>query len=155
MSRHVNREAFEKVREKDHAVLECIRRGDNDVYHIGKETTLERREINHCFEKLDDIGILTVTTFPDDEYISVIDDGQPRTFRRPKEAQLTDLGRTYFEWEESDTTGLGRYDELEYTELVTKVHDHEHEIRGLSKAFKSLRRQVMRELRNRDEADEH
>lgn len=119
---------FETVREKDHAVLECIRRGETDVYQINKATVedFSRREINYAFKKLANTGLITVTTFPDDEYITVVDDGQPRTFSRPKEAELTELGEDYFDWKDSET-GLGRYDAVEYPKLVDRVHTLEQQ----------------------------
>jgi len=143
-------EVFEKVRRKDHAVLACIRRGDTDVHSINQTTTLSRREINYSFEKLDDLGLITVER--PDGWTERVVDGQKRKFRTPKQASLTQDGVTYFDW--TDTDGdLGRYDSVEFEDVVTRVQDLEEEVERLRQAFTQFRKQVLRELR--DDSPDH
>jgi len=79
-------------------------------------------------------------------------DGQKRKFRTPKQASLTQDGVTYFDW--TDTDGdLGRYDSVEFEDVVTRVQDLEEEVERLRQAFTQFRKQVLRELR--DDSPDH
>ena len=49
---------FENIREKDHAVLNCIRDGQNDVQLITEATMLNNSEVNYCFRKLSGMGLI-------------------------------------------------------------------------------------------------
>lgn len=141
---------FAKVRDKDHAVLECIRRGDTDVHAVKQATTLTRREVNYCFEKLADLDLIAVTR--PDGWTERVVDGRNRKFRTPKQATLTSRGDRYFDWTERDGT-LGRYDAVDYEDLVETVNELEHEVEGLRAAFKRFRQQVVQELRDGDDTE--
>jgi predicted transcriptional regulator len=47
-------------RDKDHAVLHQIQIGNTDVQQITSATTLSNREVNYCFEKLEELGLIEV-----------------------------------------------------------------------------------------------
>jgi DNA-binding MarR family transcriptional regulator len=144
--------AFRKVRDKDHAVLVCLHNGDQTVHDITRATTLSQREVNHCFSKLEELGLITVTRFPEDEYVTRIVDGQKRTFRRPKEAALTETGERYFAQEDADTD-LGRFDAVEYEALVETVRRHDAELEQLQRSMTAFQRQVIQELRSGHEEE--
>lgn len=145
-----NSATFEQVRDKDHAVMTCIRRGEDDVHAITQATTLSRREVNYAVNKLEDLGLIEVDR--PDGYTERVVDGQPRKFRTPKQTDLTDRGMEYFEQTEQGED-LGRYDAMEYEELVEKVNELEHEVQGLRQAFSRFRDQVQRELRDEKSSD--
>jgi len=131
----------ESLRDKDHAVLTCIRDGQNDVQQIKAATTLSKREVNYAFEKLDDMNFIEVSR-PDGQVERVID-GQKRVFDAPKKATLTDHAVQYLHTAEQDTT---RYDDFSRDELVERIHDLEDRIDRLENGFESFRQQVLHKL---------
>lgn len=134
-------DAFEKVREKDHSVLACIREGHNTTRKIRETTTLSNREVNHCFDKLEGFGLIETQT-PDGRVTEVID-GQTRNFKAPRQAWLTEQGAAYFEWFTREQT---RYRNMTHDELVERVRELEREVEALHNAFEAFRQQVAREL---------
>jgi len=131
----------EPLRDKDRAVLTCIRDGDNDVQQIKATTTLSKREINYAFEKLEDLDFIEVSR-PDGQVERIID-GQKRVFDAPKEATLTDDAVQYLQ--ATDRNG-DRYHDLSRDELVAKIHDLEDRIDRLENGFESFRHQVLQKI---------
>ncbi|MFC5133499.1 MULTISPECIES: hypothetical protein [Haloferacaceae] len=131
----------EPLREKDRAVLACIRDGDNDVQQIKAATTLSKREVNYSFEKLEDLDFIEVSR-PDGQVERIID-GQKRVFDTPKEATLTEQAIQYLQAANQDSN---RYQNLSRDELVDKIHDLEARIDRLENGFESFRQQVLQKL---------
>lgn len=129
------------LRDKDRAVLECIRDGDNDVQQIKAATTLSKREINYAFEKLEELDFIEVTR-PDGQVERIID-GQKRVFDAPKEATLTDDAVQYLQATNQDSN---RYHDLSRDELVAKIHDLEDRVDRLESGFESFRQQVLQKV---------
>lgn len=134
-------EVFERVREKDHAVLQCLSEGQNTTRSIREETTLSNRDVNHCFDKLEGLGLIETQT-PDGRVTEVID-GQKRNFKAPRQAWLTERGVAYFEWAPREQT---RYREMTHEELVERIRELEREVEALHNAFEAFRQQIVREL---------
>jgi Fic family protein len=129
------------LRDKDRAVLTCIRDGDNDVQQIKATTTLSKREINYSFEKLEEMRFIDVSR-PDGQVERIID-GQKRVFDAPKEATLTEDAIQYLQ---STANDGDRYQDLTRDELVRTVRDLEARIDRLESGFESFRQQVLQKL---------
>lgn len=130
-----------QLRDEDHAVLCCIRDGDDDVQKIKAATTLTKRQVNYAFDKLEDLDLIEVSR-PDGQVERVID-GQKRVFDAPKQATLTEQAVNYLQSTETATT---QYEDLSREELVETVHDLETRIDQLEDAFESFRKQVLDKL---------
>lgn len=128
------------LRDKDYAVLECIRDGDNDIQQIKAATTLTKREVNYAFEKLEDQDFIEISR-PDGQVERIID-GQKRVFDAPKEGTLTEKAVQYLQSTEKRT----RYEDLSREELVERVHDLEDRVDRLENGFESFRQQVLQKL---------
>ena len=133
---------FTKVREKDHVVLECIQSGQDDVQLITEVTTLTNSEVNYCFRKLSKLEMIEVQK-PDGMVERVID-GTRQVFEAPKQAALTEDGRSYLEQIEEDRGS--RYQDLNHDELVKRVHELRREVDSLSQKFEAFRKQVSKRL---------
>lgn len=133
---------FVKVRPEDHAILVCIRNGDNDVYRINRETALTRSQINYAFKKLSELGLICV--FRPDGYTQEYLEGQKRVFQKPKEASLTERGVEYFEWS-ARNADLGTLRNLDREELVQQVRENQQAVAELRRAFQIFSEQVLRE----------
>jgi len=129
------------LRDKDRAVLECIRDGDNDVQQIKAATTLSKREVNYSFEKLEDLDFIEVSR-PDGQVERIID-GQKRVFDAPKEATLTDQAIQYLQ---STANDGDRFQDLTRDELVEKIHGLEARVDRLESGFENFRQQVLQKL---------
>ena len=129
------------LRDKDRAVLECIRDGDNDVQQIKAATTLSKREVNYSFQKLEDQGFIEVSRA--DGQVERVIDGQKRVFDAPKEATLTDYAVQYLQSVDRDSN---RYQDLSRDELVARIHDLEDRVDQLESGFESFRQQVLQKL---------
>lgn len=77
---------FEELREIDRTVLSCIKEGKDDIQKITSATGLPNHNVNYCFEKLEEFGLIQVEK-PEDPVERVID-GQKRVFQ-VKVAELT------------------------------------------------------------------
>jgi len=135
-------EEFEKIRDKDHVVLQHIEEGREDVQKITAQTTLENHHVSYCFEKLEKQGLITVEK--PDKMVERIVDGQKRVFQHPKEAELTDKGLQYLE--ESQPEDVTEYEDLSYDELVKKVRRLETDVSNLQNSLEAFRRQVKENL---------
>lgn len=134
-------DVFDQVRDEDHDVLVCIRRGDSDVRSINEETALTQRQINYAFEKLQELGLIDVHR--PEGYTTQVINGQKRRFRKPKQAMLTENGLEYFQ--HRDTAQL-RYENMDKSELVRLTKENEEAINDLKKSFAAFRQQVLRKL---------
>lgn len=132
-----------ELREKDRTVLTCIADGKDDVQQITAATTLENHEVNYCFTKLADLGLLEVDK--PGGYVERYVDGQKRVFRAPKEATLTEAGREHMTRLE-DTVESSAYRDLDRAELVETVHALERDLAELRREFQLFKRQVQRKL---------
>lgn len=137
-------DALAELREKDRAVLACIADGKDDVQQITATTTLENHEVNYCFTKLADLGLLEVDM--PEGYVERYVDGQRRVFRAPKNASLTDHGVEYLNRCEA-TVEDSAYRDLDRIELVEAVHELEQEVGELRQEFTLFKQQVQRTLR--------
>jgi len=130
-----------RLRDEDHAVLCCIRDGDDDVQKIKAATTLSKRQVNYAFDKLEDLGLIEVSR-PDGQVERVID-GQKRVFDAPKRATLTEHAVDYLRSTETENT---QYSDLSKEELVETVHELEERIDRLENGFEGFRKQVLQKL---------
>jgi len=135
-------EEFEKIRDKDHVVLQHIEEGREDVQKITTETTLENHHVSYCFEKLEELGLITVQK--PDRMVERVVDGQKRVFQHPKQAELTESGEQYLEY--TDREDLDEYENLDQNELVKKIHDLENQVNELQRKFEIFRNQVVNKL---------
>lgn len=131
-----------ELRDKDQAVLHAIQEGHNDTQKITQETTLKNHHVSYCFEKLGDIGLITVEK--PDRMVERVVDGQKRVFQHPKQAKLTEKGEQYLE--HSGQKDLGEYENLGHKELVQKIHDLENQMNQLQQNFEMFRGQVSNKL---------
>lgn len=135
---------FDKIREKDHHILVCIRDGINDVSSIKEETLYERREINWAFKKLERLGFLSVET-PVGR-VRYVKDGRTFDHEAPKHAVLTENGRKYFEQvnrEDEVPEGLSEQEQvqriLDLEEQVTALEGHiESVVESIQNRFKRI-----------------
>ena len=127
-----------ELRDKEHVILQQIQSGNNDVQKITSATTLENHHVTYAFEKLEEVGLLTVSK-PEGTVERVID-GQKRVFQHPKQAELTEQGEQYLERE--DLEDVEMYEDLSHRELVEKVHELEEQIEELENKFEVFRNQV-------------
>lgn len=135
-------EEFEKIRDKDHVVLQHIEEGREDVQKITAETTLENHHVSYCFEKLEELGLITVEK--PDTMVERIVDGQKRVFQHPKKAKLTEKGREYLRGPHSED--VTEYEDLSHEELVDRVRTVEKEVKELEEAFQVFKRQVQKKI---------
>lgn len=131
----------DQIREKDHAVLTCIRKGRDNTRLIREVTTLSNRDVNYSLDKLEDLGLIETET-PNSRVTAIVN-GQKRNFKAPREAVLTDRGRDYFTRNNHEPT---KHQEMTDEELVERVQKLEQEIDAIQNAFKTFRYQVIREL---------
>lgn len=139
----MSKEEFEKIRDKDHVVLQHIQEGREDVQKITAQTTLENHHVSYCFEKLEKQGLITVEK--PDRMVERIVDGQKRVFQHPKKAELTGEGDEYLENAEQEDAEM--YEDLSHREVVNKLHDLEDEVARLQDAFEAFRKQVQQKIR--------
>lgn len=135
-------EVFEKIREKDRVVLECIRDGDDDIQFITAATTLNNSEVNYCFRKLEELGLITVEK-PGGMEERVVN-GTRQVFEAPKQGRLTELGEEFLDIHgrvESE-----EYRKLSYDELVMLVRELESDMEELKQRFDVFTRQVKQRL---------
>ncbi len=85
----------EALRGIDRTVLRCIRDGRDDIQKITSATGFPNHKVNYSFEKLEDLGFITVSK-PDGTTERTID-GQKRVFQHPKQAELTNKAGGYIE----------------------------------------------------------
>jgi predicted transcriptional regulator len=137
----MTRDLQDQLRPKDQAVLQAVRDGDTDVQRITEATTLENHEVNYCFTKLQQLGLIDIEKR--DGYVTRVVNGQERTFQTPKKAHLTDLGR---ELELHNGEEIDHYEDLTHGELVEKVYQLESEIEQLRLTFESFQKQVKDEI---------
>ena len=138
----MTKEEFEQLRDKDHVVLQHIEEGLDDVQKITTETTLENHHISYCFEKLGDLGLITVEK--PDMMVERIVDGQKRVFQHPKQAELTEKGLRYLE--ETESEKVSEYEDLSHSELIQKFRGLEEKVDQLEEALEAFRRQILKKL---------
>ena len=136
-------EVEDGLREKDLTVLNLLSDGEDDVQKLTSATTLTNSEVNYCFQKLNDMKLVTVRK-PDGTVTRVVD-GTKQVFEAPKQAQLTELGETVLERIEDEETGQ-RYEDLTRKELVRKVQRLEEEMEEMNRKFDLFRKQVQDRL---------
>lgn len=130
-------ETRNKLRPKDEAVLRAIKDGNSDIQQVTEAITLENHEAKYCFTKLEKLGLIHIEK--QDGYTTRIINGQKRTFKAPKQAHLTETGRTLDLYEED----LDQYQDLSHLELVEQVYLLESEIEELKRSFEVFRNQVL------------
>lgn len=135
---------FENIREKDHAVLNCIRDGQNDVQLITEATILNNSEVNYCFRKLSRMGLIKVQKR--EGMVERVIDGTTQVFQAPKQATLTENAQTYLERSTEDCGD--RYRALDHEQLVERVHELEAEVEALNQRMEIFRKQVSEQLRD-------
>ena len=135
-------EDFERIREKDRVVLECIQGGQDDIQLITEATTLTNSEVNYCFRKLSELEMIEVEK--SDGMVERVINGTRQVFEAPKQARLTQKGRTYLEQTEENRSG--QYQDLNHGELVERVHSLRSEVETLNQKFEAFRKQVSKRL---------
>ena len=135
---------FENIREKDHAVLNCIRDGQNDVQLITEATMLNNSEVNYCFRKLSGMGLIEVQE--QEGMVERVIDGTTQVFQAPKQATLTENAQAYLERSTEDCGD--RYRALDHEQLVERVHELEAEVEALNQRMEIFRKQVSEQLRD-------
>ena len=131
-----------ELRDKDYIVLQTIEEGRGDVQKITAETTLENHHISYCFEKLEDLGLITVEK--PDKMVERVIDGQKRVFQHPKQAEITEKGHQYLE--ESEQEDLEAFKNMSHRELVEKVRQLETEVDDLRHSIEMYKTQIMQKL---------
>ena len=135
-------EIFDQVRDKDHVVLQHVEDGRDDVQKITAETTLENHHVSYSFDKLGDLGLVSVDK--PDKMVERVVDGQKRVFQHPKQAELTDEGREYLE--ESDSEDVTEYEDMSHGELVERVVDLEQDVDELKESFRLFKKQIQQKI---------
>ncbi|MFP9061730.1 hypothetical protein ACLI4R_14520 [Natrialbaceae archaeon A-chndr2] len=125
------------LREKDLAVLKKIQEGYDDVQKITAETTLENHEVNYCFTKLENLGLITI--HKPEGYTERVVDGQKRVFKAPKRVDLTEDAELVFRDSDRKTE---KCQEMEYEELVDRVLWLETQMARLQQSFRDLQEQI-------------
>lgn len=136
-------EVFENVREKDDVVLQKVAEGKNDIQLVTSSTSLKRSEVDWCFRKLDDLGLVKVET-PEGMVDRVVD-GTRQVFQAPKTADLTDLGEEYLDSRDLDLDG---YEDMSKKELIRRVQKLEKEVEDVRRSLDVFRRQVQKMLQS-------
>ena len=137
-------EVEDGLREKDLTVLHLLSEGEDDVQRVTSSTTLTNSEVNYCFQKLEDMDLITVSK--PEGTVSRVVDGTKQVFEAPKQASLTDLGKKVVE-SKIDEENLGqRYEDLSRKEQVRKLQQLEEEMEVLKKRFELFRKQVQDRL---------
>ncbi len=136
-------EELEQLRDKDHVVLKHIEEGLDDVQKITAATTLENHHVSYSFQKLEQLGLITIEK--PDKMIERIVDGQKRVFQHPKKAELTDKGLKLLEKEDIESN---RFEDLTQRELTEKVNQLENKVEDMEQQFELFRRQVKQQLRH-------
>ncbi|MDZ7688645.1 MAG: hypothetical protein U5J64_07985 [Halobacteriales archaeon] len=124
------------LRDKDRAVLQHIQNGRDDIQKITEATTLENHEVNYCFEKLENLGLIEVEK-PDGMVERVVD-GQKRVFEAPKKAELADKNRQILDEIKSEDYIYTR------KELVERVNELEGKIERLELQMDVFQKQIQR-----------
>ena len=127
------------LRDKDQTVLHQIYDENTDIQQITEATTLSNREVNYCFQKLGQRGLIEVEK--PDGMIERVVDGQKRVFEHPKQARLTDKATNHL-----DTKPPQKYDDMTHKELVERVHELEEEVDSLRRSLETFREQVQEKL---------
>lgn len=137
----MSREIFQKVREKDAAVLGCIENGENDIQLITSATTLSNSEVNYSFRKLENLELIEVEK-PEGTVDRVVN-GTRQVFEAPKQAVLTELGERYLHQAETDAEN---YHSLDKEDLTEKVRELETQVEDLQTQLKMFQSQVQEKL---------
>lgn len=140
----MSEERFERVGEKGHTVLECLRDGRTDTRQIRKVTTLTNDDVNNAYRKLEDLGLIETRT-PEGR-VTEIEDGQERNFKAPTEAWLTDAGLKYFAWTNRETT---KHQDMTHDELVERVNELEDSVARLESSLEIFKKQVQQMRKER------
>lgn len=134
-------DVYDQIREKDHAVLTCIRDDQGDTRKIRETTTLSNRDVNYSLNKLEDLDLIKTKT-PEGRVTQVVN-GQKRNFKAPRKAALTELGRDYFATTQNRHSP---YHDLTHEELVERVQSLEEQVRALEERLEAMRKQVWNKL---------
>lgn len=115
--------SFEKLRDEDKVVLQLIRDGTDDVRSINKATSLSRRQVGYAFTKMDELGLIDVIS-EEDEYVREHVNGQERRYRKPREGNLTELGKRYFELRDSPDIDPDELAQKETDNQIEELKEH-------------------------------
>lgn len=137
----MNNNLPDNIRDKDAAILESIRTGEDDIQKITASTTLSNSEVNYSFQKLEDQGLIEVEK-PEGMVERVVN-GTKQVFEAPKKAELTDQGKEYLEHLEKD---LDDFEDLNHDEVVEKIRELEQEVESLKSSFRVFKKQVKEQL---------
>lgn len=132
---------FEQIRDKDHVVLQHIKEGREDVQKITAETTLENHHISYSFEKLEELGLITVEK--PDRMVERVVNGQKRVFQHPKKAELTEKGNQYIKRNSGE---VSLYEDLNRRELVQKVKKLDKRVESLESSLSTFKKQIQNQL---------
>jgi predicted transcriptional regulator len=125
------------LRDKDRVVLHHIQEGRDDVQKITEATTLENHEVNYCFQKLEELGLIEVEK-PDGMVERVVD-GQKRVFKAPKKAKMASE-KVEQHLDESDE--VDRCIILSREELSHRVCELEQDIDELQQSLRIIKKQI-------------
>jgi len=128
----------DRLREKDWAVLRNIQDENDDVQKITEATTLENYHVTYAFQKLAELGLITVSK-PEGTVERMID-GQKRVFQHPKQAKLTPDAQEFLNTTQKPSRQS--YEDLTHNELVQKVRHLEDKVESLQQALDTFRKQV-------------
>lgn len=135
-------EVLDELREKDAAVLLCIAEGEDDVQKITSATSLSNGEVNYCFRKLEDSGLIVVEK--QSGMVERVVNGTRQVFESPKKARLTGSGEKVVEMLGEDS--VKAYEDMSREELVRTVQRLESEVEELWTALETFRKQVNEKL---------
>jgi len=128
------------LRDKDRVVLHHIQEGRDDIQKITEATTLENHEVNYCFTKLEELGLIEVEK-PDGMVERVVD-GQKRVFKAPKRAEITVKNIDDY----LDNSDPDEHEMLSREELSRKVGELEREVNDLRQSLSMLKKQIHESL---------
>jgi predicted transcriptional regulator len=131
-----------ELRTIDKTILHHITEGRNDTQKITQATTLENHRARYSLEKMEKLGLITVTQ--PDQMVERVIDGQKRVFQHPKKAELTDKGLQ--KTEELNQENLEAFKNMSHRELVKKTRRLEKDINELENAFEAFRKQVQQKI---------
>lgn len=127
----------ENLRDKDRVVLHHIEQGRDDIQKITEATTLENHEVNYCFTKLQELGLIEVKK-PDGMVERVVD-GQKRVFEAPKKARIVDE-ELHKDINNSDETDV--YQVWSREEISSRVFQLEQDVDELQQSLQMLKKQI-------------
>jgi predicted transcriptional regulator len=131
----------DRLRDKDRVVLQAISNDQDDIQKITAATTLENHEVNYCFTKLKDLNLIQIEK--PSGYTTRVINGQKRTFKTPKKAQITEKGGQAL----LKPSNSKEFKRLSDREISQKINSLENRMDSLESQFRTLKTQIQQMLK--------